>query len=227
MRAAVLFSGGKDSTYAASVAKREDELACLITLTPRRDDSWMFHFPAISWTTLQAQAMGLPQIVFETEGVKEEELADLRKAMVAAKERHSIECVYSGALASQYQKSRVDRIATELGLRSISPLWHVDPAAHMHRLIEEGFEVILIGVAALGLDEGWLGRRLDEKMVDDLTELRRRYGVHIGLEGGEGETFVLDCPIFDRRIEVVTAERSWRGDSGYLIIKEARLVPKK
>jgi diphthine-ammonia ligase len=226
LRAAVLFSGGKDSAYAAYVAEHDDELACLITLSPRRDDSWMFHYPAISWTSLQAQAMNLPQILMETEGVKEEELADLKRAIAVAKEKHSIECVYTGALASQYQKSRVDRIAQELGIRSVSPLWQMDPEAHMRQLIEKGFEVILIGVAALGLDERWLGRRLDEKMILDLTELHRKYGVHIGLEGGEGETFVLDCPLFNKRIELLSTETSWRGDSGYLMIKDARLVPR-
>jgi diphthine-ammonia ligase len=58
------------------------------------------------------------------------------------------------------------------------------------------------------------------------VELHRTYGVHVGLEGGEGETFVLDCPIFYQRIELTSAEKVWRGDSGYLTIKQARLVQK-
>lgn len=226
MRAAVLFSGGKDSTYAAYVAKQNDELVCLITLSPRRADSWMFHYPNILWTKLQVEAIGTPHVVMETEGAKEVELGDLRKAIAVAKEKHAIECVYTGALASEYQKSRVDRIALELGVSSISPLWQVDPEVHLLRLIEKKFEVVLVGVAALGLDEGWLGRRLDEKTIRDLVELHRKYGVHVGLEGGEGETFVLDCPIFNQRIELTSTEKVWRGDSGYLMIKDARLVQK-
>ncbi len=186
----------------------------------------MFHHQAIPWTSLQAKAMDLPQIIVETEGVKEAELDDLKKAVGVAKERYSIEGVYTGALASEYQKTRVDRIALESGVTSISPLWHVDPETHLHRLIETGFDVVLVGVAALGLDEPWLGRRLDEQMIIELVKLHKKYGVNVGLEGGEGETFVLDCPIFNQRIELISTEKVWRGDSGYLMIRQAELVPK-
>ena len=227
MRAGVLFSGGKDSTYAAYLAGRSgDELACLITLSPARSDSYMFHFPNVRWTAIQAEAMGLPQVLRETAGVKEEELADLRKGIEDAKRDHSIECVYTGALASVYQKSRVERICDELGVKAVSPLWHIDPIEHLTNLVRVRFEVIVTGAAALGLDESWLGRRLDEGMIEDLAALHAKYGVNPGLEGGEGETFVLDCPLFDRRVEVVSSRKHWRGDSGFLEIIDARLAPK-
>lgn len=227
MRVGVLFSGGKDSTYAAYLARRRgDELSCLITLSPERSDSYMFHFPNIAWTSMQAQAMRLPQVTLETKGVKEEELADLGKAIEIAKRDYSIEGVYTGALASVYQKSRVERTCEELCLKAVSPLWQIDQVAHLNNILADGFEVIMTGVAALGLDESWLGRPLDNEAIRDLAKLHAKYGVNPGLEGGEGETFVLDCPLFDRRIEVVSSQRHWKGDSGYLEILDARLVPK-
>jgi ABC transporter with metal-binding/Fe-S-binding domain ATP-binding protein len=222
-----LFSGGKDSTYAAYLAKeRGDELECLITLSPKRSDSYMFHYPNIRWTSLQAEAMHIPQVTVETKGVKEEELADLSKAVEAAKRGYSIEGVYTGALASVYQKSRVARICDELGVKAVSPLWHIDQVAHLTNIVANHFEVIMTGVAALGLDESWLGRTLDKDTIDDLARLHAKYGVNPGLEGGEGETFVLDCPIFDRRVEVVSSRKHWEGDAGYLEILDARLVAK-
>ena len=71
----------------------------------------------------------------------------------------------------------------------------------------------MTGVAALGLDESWLGRRLDGAMVDDLVELQRKYGMHAALEGGEGETFVLDCPLFERadRDNLIEEALGWYG----------------
>lgn len=227
MRIAILFSGGKDSTYAAHLAKgRGDDLRCLITLSPRREDSYMFHYPNIGWTRLQAEAMRLPQVTQETAGVKEDELADLKHAMEIAKRNHSIEGVCTGALASVYQKSRVERVCDELHLKAISPLWRVDQTVHLNNLLTDNFEVIVTGVAALGLDESWLGRRLDQQAISDLASLGRKYHINPGLEGGEGETFVLDCPLFWKRVEVLSSKRHWSGDRGYLEILDARLVDK-
>ncbi len=226
MRVGTLFSGGKDSTYAAYLASRQEELACLITVFPETEMSYMFHFPNLRWTVLQAEAAGVPQVVGKTAGVKEEELTDLKATLESAKERFRLAGVYTGALASVYQKSRVERICSELHLECISPLWGIDPQTHLRTLLRDGFVVQVVSVSALGLDESWLGRILDGKAIDELVSLGAKYKFHIGLEGGEGETFVLDCPLFSKRIEVVSSQRHWRGDSGFLEIKEARAVPK-
>ena len=186
----------------------------------------MFHFPNTGWTAIQAQAMHLPQVKVETKGVKEEELADLRRAIEIAKRDYSIEGVYTGALASVYQKSRVEKICAELKVKAVSPLWRIDQVAHLNNIVAAGFEVIMTGVAALGLDESWLGRKLDKDAVRDLAKLGEKYGVNPGLEGGEGETFVLDCPLFDRRVEVVSSKKHWNGDPGYLEFLDAKLVAK-
>ena len=222
----VLWSGGKDSTYAAWLASKKDELACLVTLFPRSPESYMFHFPNLEWTGLQAEAIGVPQLTARTEGVKEEELRDLERALADAKANFGIGGVYTGALASVYQKTRVERVCGGLGLDCMSPLWGSDPEGHLRRLLRDGFDMMVVSVSALGLDESWLGRTLDEEAVNELVELGRKYRFHVGMEGGEGETFVLDCPLFSRRVEVVESSPHWRGDSGYLQISKARLVPK-
>lgn len=226
MRVGVLFSGGKDSAYSAYLASRKDTLSCLVTLKPQRDDSYMFHFPNMKWTFLQAESMGLPQVTFDTEGKKEAELEDLKAALKSAKDRYFIEGVYTGALASVYQKSRVERICGELELKSISPMWGIDPETHLRNLIRDGFSVMVTGVGAMGLDDTWLGRMLDEEMVRELLELQRKYGLHAGLEGGEGETFVLDCPLFEKKLEVVSSEKHWNGVNGFLEFLDVQLVGK-
>ncbi len=226
MRVGALFSGGKDSAYAAWLASKKDELACLVTLFPRSDMSYMFHFPNLRWTALQAEAMGVPQLTTRTEGVKEEELADLATALGEAKSKFGVEGIYTGALASVYQKSRVERVCQGLGLGCFSPLWGVDPEAHLRTLAREGFSAIMVSVSALGLDQGWLGRELDEGAIGELVALGRKYRFHVGLEGGEGETFVLDGPPFSKRVEVKSAVKHWKGDSGYLEITDAVLASK-
>jgi ABC transporter with metal-binding/Fe-S-binding domain ATP-binding protein len=222
----VLFSGGKDSAYAAYLASRSDQLACLITVFPRSDASYMFHFPNLKWTPLQAEAIGVPQLTQETPGVKEEELEDLAAAIRRAKEAYGLEGVCTGALASVYQKSRVERVCRDLGLECVSPLWGADPEQHLRRLVKDGFIVMVVSVSALGLDRRWLGRVLDDAAIDELVALSRKFRFHPSLEGGEGETFVLDCPLFRVSIVVGKAEAHWKGDSGIFEILDARLAPK-
>ena len=210
----------------AWLASKKDELACLITLFPKSEMSYMFHFPNITWTRLQAEAMGVPQLTAYTEGVKEEELDDLRKALAEAKSKYSLRGIYTGALASVYQKTRVERICSDLGLACISPLWGVDPEKHLRRIAADGFLAIVVSVSALGLDEGWLGRALDQRSIAELVSLGKKYRFHVGLEGGEGETFVLDAPSFSSSIEVRSASKHWSGESGYLEITDAALLAK-
>ncbi len=221
-----LYSGGKDSTYTAWLASKKDELACLVTLFPKSDMSYMFHFPNLRWTRLQAEAIGVPQVTAATEGVKEEELADLRRALADAKEKFRLEGVYTGALASVYQKTRVERVCRDLGLRCTSPLWGIDPETHLRRLVSGGFKVIVVSVSALGLDQSWLGRELDPKAIDEVVALGRKFRFHVGMEGGEGETLVLDAPFFSKKLEVRRSTKHWKGDSGYLEIEVATLVEK-
>jgi predicted ATP pyrophosphatase (TIGR00289 family) len=170
--------------------------------------------------------MGIPQITEKTAGVKEEELVDLTRALRNAQAAYGIEGICTGALASVYQKSRVERICSSLGLECLSPLWGIDPETHLRRLLRDGFLVSVVSVSALGLTEDWLGRTLDNAAVEDLVLLAKKYRFHVGLEGGEGETFVLDCPVFSERVEIRSFRKHWNGDSGYYEITDAALAPK-
>jgi len=225
-RIGALFSGGKDSTYAAYLESKRNELVCAITVFPRSDMSYMFHFPNLKWTRLQSEAMGVPQVTEETAGRKEEELADLTRAIHRAKTEYQIEGVCTGALASVYQKSRVERICSTLGLQCVSPLWGAEPESYLRQLVSDGFVSMVVGVSAMGLTEDWLGRTLDHEAVEELVALGKKFRFHAGLEGGEGETFVLDAPSFAKRVEVRSGVKHWSGDAGYYEIADAALVTK-
>ena len=84
MKLGVLFSGGKDSYLALQYASQEHEISCLLTLESEKEDSWMFHTPAIEWTKLQAEAMNLNYLNLKTSGVKETELNDLETIIKSA-----------------------------------------------------------------------------------------------------------------------------------------------
>ncbi|HTX61720.1 MAG TPA: diphthine--ammonia ligase, partial [Methanobacterium sp.] len=137
-----------------------------------------------------------------------------------------VEAIFSGALASSYQKTRIDRICQDLSLESVAPLWHQDPYQYMKEIIELNFETILVSVSAYGLDDNWLGKKIDHGLLDELLKIREKYGIHVAFEGGEAETLVLDCPLFKKRIKILETEKVWEGDSGYIHIKRAVLEDK-
>jgi len=226
MKVAVLFSGGKDSCLALWYAIHQGwEVATLISVHSENRDSWMFHYPAIAFTKLQAESMDLPLIVVDTTGEKEKELEDLTACLIDMKELLGVEAVVSGAVASEYQKTRVDGICSRIGLRSFSPLWLKDPEFLVRLQIELGFEIVITAVMAQGFSESWLGRRLDLGCLQDILHLNQKYGVHISGEGGEYETFVTFSPLFKSKITILEANREWNAESlhGILDIRRVKL----
>lgn len=213
MKLGVLFSGGKDSTYALYKAMEGNEMACLISIISKNPDSYMFHTPNIELVELQAKALGFPLITKLTKGEKEKELADLKAAIEAAKRKYAIEGVVTGAFASAYQKDRIQKICDELSLKCINPLWGKEPEKIMREMISQGFKFMLSSIAAMGLDESWLGRVLTGKDVDKLVELNKKYGVHIAFEGGEAESLVIDAPVFKKKINVLRAEKKMESEN--------------
>lgn len=223
MKVAVLFSGGKDSTMAYYKAREDGhEVKYLVSLISDNPSSYMFHVANIHIAELSAQALGVPFLKKVTKGIKEEELDDLMHILKDLKD-DGVEGIYSGALHSVYQKSRIDNICEELGLKSFAPLWHRDPEDYMREIINLGFEVIVTSVSAEGLDESWLGKKIDFSVLDEIIDLNKKYGIHMAFEGGEAETLVLDGPVFNKRIKIIESEVIWERDSGYFLIKDAVL----
>ena len=223
MRVVVLATGGKDSTLALfKVLNVGYEVKCLASMIPLREDSWMFHYPNIRLVDLFAEAVSIPLVKAETSGVKEEELEDLKRLSAGL----NVDGVVSGAIASEYQKSRVERICEELNLKCISPLWHKNPLDILNEIVDLKFDVIITGVYAYGFSKGWLGRKIDDATVKALVELNGRYGVSLVGEGGEYETLVLDAPLFKKQIKIIEAEKVWKDQSGYFTVKRAELESK-
>lgn len=223
MRVAVLISGGKDSALALYRALQEYEVKFLVAMIPQRDDSWMFHYPNIHLTDLFARAAAIPLVKGETEGVKEEELEDLKRVLATL----DIEGVVSGAVASQYQKQRIEKVCREIGLNSIAPLWKEASIKLLEELVDLEFKAIITGVYARGFNENWLGRQIDTDTIDALIDLNRKHHISLIGEGGEYETLVLDAPFFKKKIDLVETKIIWEGQSGWLRVKKARLIEKK
>jgi len=216
MKTAVLFSGGKDSCYSAYLARQAGhELVCLISIFSENPYSYMFHTPSIEATKKQAEVMGIPLIIQKTKGEKEEELKDLEKAIQKAKENYQIKGIVTGALHSVYQASRIQKICNKLDLECINPLWHKDEFEYLNELIKNKFKIIITAVAAYPLNQSWLGREIDKKFINEVKELKEKYKIHPAGEGGEFETFVIDCPLFKKGLKIKSFKDFCEGENSF------------
>jgi len=203
MKLAVLFSCGKDSTFAAYLAREhEHEISCLIAIFSENPESYMFHTPSISKVKKQAESANIPLIIQKTKGDKEIELKDLNFAIQKAKDKYRIDGIVTGAVESAYQASRIQKICYGLDLDCFNPLWQKDQFELLKDLIENNFEIIITGVYAYPLDETWLDRAIDKTFLDDTIMLHEIYKINPAGEGGEFETFVLNCPLFTRALKI-------------------------
>ncbi len=220
MKLGVLFSGGKDSCYSAYLAQKQGhEITCLISMFSENPESYMFHTPNIELTEKQAEVMNIPLLIHKTPGIKEEELKDLEEAIKTAKDKYGVQGIVTGALYSEYQRSRIQKICDELELQCINPLWHIDEIEYLKKLITSKFKVVIIGVFAYPLDQSWLQREINNKFIQDVTDLKDEYKVHPAGEGGEFETFVVNCPLFQRELKITKHEASGKGNSWKLDIE--------
>jgi len=159
--------------------------------------------------------MKIPLILQKTKGKKETELKDLQKAIKKAKKEYQIQGIVTGAVESIYQASRVQKICHKLGLECFNPLWQKDQIELLEDLVKEKFEVITIATAAYPLDQKFLGKKIDKKFLEEIKKLQKKYQINPAGEGGEYETFVLNSPMFEKKLNIKSFkdfgnEHSWR-----------------
>jgi ABC transporter with metal-binding/Fe-S-binding domain ATP-binding protein len=230
-----LFSGGKDSSWALYRALEEGlPVERLVTVHPE-GDSYMYHVPATELASLAAESIGIELVDVRPDDFGADDVPDagqqgddeLRPLEAALRELGDsldggIAGLTAGAVESEYQTSRIEAMAGRLDAELFAPLWQEDPTALAEAMLEAGFEITIIQVAAAGLDESWLGRTLDTDALAELQELNDKYGVHILGEGGEFETLVTDGPHMDRPIELAYSTE-WDGTRGSIVVEDARL----
>ena len=223
MRLAAMYSGGKDSTFATYLAEQMGhEIVCLVTVRPEDRASWIFHTPNLSVVPVMAEAMGKELVTVPSDGTEEGDMAAMRDALSGL----DIDGIVVGALWSDHQWDRMNLICGDLGLFVLAPLWRKDQDTVYDEMVSAGIEAIIVGVFAEGLDERWLGRRLDAETKRELCRLRDRYGISIMGEGGEYESMTLDSPMHLKRLVIDGSEKRMERNAGTFDVTSVRLESK-
>ncbi|AFS80442.1 ATP-binding protein [Candidatus Nitrosopumilus koreensis AR1] len=225
MKLASLFSGGKDSTFAIYAAQKQGhKVSCLLSIFAKSDESHLLHHPNMQWTKLQSESMQIPQITINSDSDKtEDELVALEYLLKIAKDKYGIEGLVYGGIKSNFQKEKFEKICSKYDLTVIAPLWHLDPEQYMNNLLDAKFSFIMVTVSSDGLDDSWLGKRIGFSEINILKSLSEKFGFNLNFEGGEAETFVIDCPLFSNSIKINQAEKKWDGYRGRFEIVDAEL----
>ena len=225
MKLASLFSGGKDSTYSIFLAKKQGhEIKCLLSVFPKSDESHLLHHPNLQWTHLQSQSMQIPQLTIKSESDKTgNEINALENILIRSIDEYQIEGLVHGGIQSQFQKEKFENLCNKLNLKSITPLWNRNSLEYMNELISSNFVFIITSVSSGGLDDSWLGKIITKNDIDTLYALSQKFGFNLNFEGGEAETFVVNCSLFSHAIKIIQGKKIWDGYRGRFEIVDARL----
>ncbi len=220
-----LFSGGKDSTYAIYLAQKQGhEVTCLLSIFTKSEESHLLHYPNLQWTKLQSESMKIPQLTIHSESDEtDDELFTLENLLQNAKEQFHIEGLVHGGIKSQFQKEKFETLCSKLDLIAVTPLWGTEPEQYMNDLLDANFVFIMITVSSDGLDDTWLGKPISKSDIDTLRHLSDKFGFNLNFEGGEAETFVINCPLFSNSLKINQAKKIWDGYRGRFEIMDAGL----
>ncbi|XP_041354592.1 diphthine--ammonia ligase-like [Gigantopelta aegis] len=246
MRVVALISGGKDSCYNMLQCVSEGhQIVALANLKPQNKDevdSYMFQTVGHHAIDVYAEAMGLPLYRRTISGFSKEigrdyrptvddEVEDLYELLKMIMDEVKVEAVSVGAILSDYQRVRVENVCQRLNLTSLSYLWRREQETLLKEMIDCHIEAIIIKVAALGLEiDKHLGKTL-EQIYPHMVKMNKTYGLNVCGEGGEYETFTLDCPLFVKKIVIDEMETVIHSDDafapvGYLNLHRLHLEDK-
>jgi ABC transporter with metal-binding/Fe-S-binding domain ATP-binding protein len=225
MKLACLFSGGKDSTYAIHLAQKQGhDVVCLLSIFPKSEESHLLHYPNLRWTKLQSESMNIPQLTASSNSDDtDDELITMENLLQNAKDQFQIDGLVHGGIKSKFQKEKFETLCLKLNLASIAPLWETEPKKYMNDLLDSDFNFMMMTVSSDGLDEQWLGKLISKSDIEILNNLSGKFGFNLNFEGGEAETFVIDCPLFSNPIKINQFTKNWDGYRGRFEIVDAEL----
>jgi ABC transporter with metal-binding/Fe-S-binding domain ATP-binding protein len=200
------------------------DVKCLVTIFPKSSNSHLLHFSTIESTELQSRTLEIPQIIstLDSDELKEE-MNVLEMLLEKAKQDFQIEGLVHGGISSEFQKKCFEKICEKIDLKIIAPLWKINAKEYMNDLIDSKFKFILTSVSSGGLDETWLGKIISADDISQLDKLSNKYGFNLNFEGGEAETFVIDCPLYSYPIKIKKSKTVWDGYIGRFEIEDAHL----
>ena len=254
LKVIALISGGKDSFLSIlQCQKLGHEIIVLANLFPPQSqnssdedlNSHLYQTAGHAIIPLYEQALGIPVYRREINGKasrlereydasylltnqenQRDETEDLFGLLEDILKRHpTANAVCSGAILSNYQRTRIEDVCLRLNLKSLAYLWQTSlplPSTSDDSSLSEkasalldyfatiGLDARIVKVASGGLDESYLWKSLlDVRVRQRIKNAMRKFGGSVVGEGGEFETLILSGPRSLFKGEIIVDEDSY------------------
>jgi len=207
MKAAALFSGGKDSLYSLYIAEKQgvtvDYLITLITTLPIPSP----HAENIEALKKIAKSMGKQLIIvdFKKENAFIETLKNL-----------DIDALIAGDIDGDDHLQGLKDVCSKTGLELLEPIYGKDTTELFHEIFAAGFTSLITGVDLNYMSKEWLGFVISKETGDKFLE---KIGSADPLgEYGEFHTLTLDCPLYEKSFKVTSTENKLERNSSYIVV---------
>jgi uncharacterized protein (TIGR00290 family) len=194
-KAAIFWSGGKDSAFALyklGLDYPELQPVLLVTTVNTPSGRVAMHRTSLELLSRQALSIGLPLGIMEVDDSPANAAYEQAlRQMLGRLRDDGISHVVFGDLFLEDLKAYRERLLEEFGLRGVYPLWKKDSGALMREFLEAGFRTLTCCVNGFHLDRAHCGVEVDGNFIGNLPGTVDPCG-----ENGEFHTFCFDGPIF-------------------------------
>lgn len=206
----VSWSGGKDSCFALHKAFGEG-LNFVAALNMMNENGEFSRSHAIPLNILEAQALALGIPIFTVPASWQEYEAKYIETLKKIKARFSFSEIVFGDIDLEPHREWEEKVANSINVKATLPLWQQNRRELVMQMIHFGIEAIIVSCNdTMGPD--FLGRRIDEPLINELEAI----GVDACGENGEYHTLVVDCPLFNQRIDIKTTSKLKHGNYNFL-----------
>jgi uncharacterized protein (TIGR00290 family) len=204
-RAAISWSGGKDSCAALLRARASYHVASMVTMFDEGGLRSRSHGLRPEVLAAQADRLGLQRVTGRCSwDTYDRAFSQALDTLAAEGTTH----VIFGDILFEEHRRWAERLCAGSGLTAVEPLWGTSTDLLFDEWVASNSHAVIVTTRANLLDETWLGRRLGPEMRPEFDRL----GIDPCGERGEYHTAVLDTPLFSSPLCVRENGRVRRSD---------------
>lgn len=196
------WSTGKDSCLACYKAIEQGyNVKYLLNFISKEHKRCCFHGLENRLVCAQSNVMETPIVQKEVSPDMKDYEKEFKDAVSKLKNKGVKGMVFGDVYLDEH-KEWIERVCDELKIKPIQPLWNIPAEDVVQEFINLGFKAIVVSCKADLLGKEFIGKYVNNKLIDRLKEKK----ICPCGENGEYHTFVINGPLFKKRIEITNSK---------------------